>query len=164
MNVSDREVSAVSDSLETFVDRIAQWLPQLCQAMIRHEQNHIATGHLNLPQAWALEALADAPLAMRDLAARLRLKSSTGTQFVDRLEVLGYVRRRRSDSDRRAVHVELTPLGRRTIQQLRAQKREGMLMLFRPFTPRERAQYLVLIEKLVRGLSEGSAAQTRRSP
>jgi DNA-binding MarR family transcriptional regulator len=163
MNDSENESRAASDSLAAFVDRIALWMPQLCQAMIRHEQNHIATGHLNLPQAWALEALAEGPRTMRDLADRLHLKSSTNTLFVDRLEVLGYVRRRRHAADRRTVHVELTPLGRRTIQQLRAQKREGMLMLFRPFTPRERAQYLILIEKLVRGLSEDDAAKSRRT-
>ncbi len=164
VNSSINEVSARPLDLAGFVEQLSGLLPRFCQAMIRHEANLLASGKLNLPQVWALEALAEQPRSMHELARRLRLKSSTNTLFVDRLELLGAVRRARDPADRRAVRVELTARGRRVIEQLRAQKRAGLTRLFRPLTAAERRQYLSLIEKLVWELDREAAATAARPP
>ena len=77
------------------------------------------------------------------------------------LELTGLVRRRRDPGDRRAVRVELTRRGRNVVDQLRAQKRAGMLTLFKPLTVGERKQYLELIEKLVRELDRENSRARR---
>lgn len=160
VNNSANEVSPPA-GLSAFVDRLSALMPQLCQTMIRHEENYLASGRLNLPQAWALEALAGGERTMHELARLLRLKSSTSTLFVDRLELTGLVRRRRDPGDRRAVRVELTRRGRNVVDQLRAQKRAGMLTLFKPLTVGERKRYLELIEKLVRELDRENSRASR---
>jgi DNA-binding MarR family transcriptional regulator len=57
----------------------------------------------------ALEHLeADGPLTQRDLGDRLSLTSGAITMLVDRLEAVGWVRRRPHPTDRRYLLVELT--------------------------------------------------------
>ena len=48
VNNSANEVSPPA-GLSAFVDRLSALMPQLCQAMIRHEENYLASGRLNLP-------------------------------------------------------------------------------------------------------------------
>ena len=138
-----------------FVDQLYRQLPVLYRAILHHEENALASGALSLPQSWALEALERGPLAMRNLCTLLRMKHSTGTAFVDRLEDMNYVRRKRLPDDRRSVTVELTSVGRKATRSLRAKKRRGMMQLFKPFNARERAAYLQLIAKLVAHVSQG---------
>jgi DNA-binding MarR family transcriptional regulator len=57
-------------------------------------------------------------LVLRELAARLHLLSPSVVAAVDILEQRGLVRRQRSDSDRRQVHVFLTRKGRQLKQPL----------------------------------------------
>lgn len=65
------------------------------------------------PQLWALKVLAEhAPLRVSDLAARMYLHPSTVVGILHRMEVKSLVERRRSNSDRRVVHVELTAAGK----------------------------------------------------
>jgi MarR family transcriptional regulator, organic hydroperoxide resistance regulator len=67
---------------------------------------------LHPAQAGALLQL-EAPLSMRDLAARLGCDNSNVTGLVDRLEARGLVARQASADDRRVKHIVLTPGGRR---------------------------------------------------
>lgn len=139
--------------LEDFVARLGELMPKLCRAMIRHERNSITRGDLTVPQLWALELMRErGACPLHDLVAALQLKPSTGTLFVDRLVGTGLARRARDAGDRRSVRVALTPRGRRTLRQIEQQRRRASLQLFRTFTPGERGTYLILIEKLVRGL------------
>lgn len=72
-----------------------------------------STTGLTGPQLWALKVLAEhAPLRVTDLAARMYLHPSTVVGILHRLEVKSLVERRRLNSDRRVVHVDLTAAGR----------------------------------------------------
>src|SRR6185436_2331732 len=51
-------------------------------------------------------------LSLSALSERIRAKNSTVTGIIDRMERDGLVARRRSDDDRRVVHIELTAKGR----------------------------------------------------
>jgi DNA-binding MarR family transcriptional regulator len=56
------------------------------------------------------------------LAERLALKHHSAVELIDRLQARGLVRRVRSEADRRAVRVVLTPRGQRILEQV-AQRR-----------------------------------------
>lgn len=50
-------------------------------------------------------------LSLSEISERIRAKNSTVTGIVDRMERDGLVVRRRSDGDRRVIHIELTKKG-----------------------------------------------------
>jgi DNA-binding MarR family transcriptional regulator len=62
------------------------------------------------------------PLTMRELADAEGVRSATMTGIVTGLEQQGLVRRRADDRDRRAVLVEATPAGRRTLTRGRKER------------------------------------------
>jgi DNA-binding MarR family transcriptional regulator len=73
---------------------------------------------------------AQGPVGAGQLAAVTKLSPAAMTAALDRLERLGYVRRVRSESDRRSVIAELTPKARRLIEALYGPiGREGMARL-----------------------------------
>lgn len=85
------------------------------------------------------------PVSRRDLAQRLRCDPSNVTFLVDRLERRGLVARGRSNRDRRATTLRLTPAGRRTRQRLiDAVARSSM---FAGLSPSEQHQLAVLLDR-----------------
>ena len=71
-----------------------------------------------------LEAHREGPLGTLDLANRLVSRAPDITRMLDKLEQRGLVERARSDSDRRAVLVSLSPAGRDLLAQIREPLRE----------------------------------------
>lgn len=75
---------------------------------------------LSVNDSRALEALDDRDgRTMRSLAAEWKCDPSTATWAVDRLEKKGLARRQPHPTDRRAIHVLLTPDGARIRDELR---------------------------------------------
>jgi DNA-binding MarR family transcriptional regulator len=62
------------------------------------------------------------PLTLGDVAAIERVQPPTITAAVGRLEQRGLVARRTDPGDRRVAHVEVTPQGRRLLEQSRSRK------------------------------------------
>lgn len=58
------------------------------------------------------------PSSMSEIARKLAVSKSNVTAVVDRLEAKGYLKRVRSASDRRVVHVVLTESGERLYQDI----------------------------------------------
>jgi len=56
-------------------------------------------------------------MTMTRLGSLLLVHPTSVTNAVDRLEQQGYVSRSRSDADRRVVHAEITPTGRRIVEE-----------------------------------------------
>ena len=72
---------------------------------------------LTYPQYLVLLVLwQDGERTMGEIATRLSLPPGGVTPIVERLETAGFVRRRRDASDRRVLHVGLTPAGARLEQ------------------------------------------------
>ncbi|WP_019877165.1 MarR family winged helix-turn-helix transcriptional regulator [Sporichthya polymorpha] len=68
---------------------------------------------LTHPQYLVMLALWDRePRTVKDIGATLRLEPATLSPMLKRLESLGYLSRRRSSQDERALSVELTEVGR----------------------------------------------------
>jgi DNA-binding MarR family transcriptional regulator len=64
----------------------------------------------------------DGPLTLGELAAVERVQPPTITAAVGRLEQRGLVQRRADPGDRRVARVEVTPQGRRLLEQSRSRK------------------------------------------
>jgi DNA-binding MarR family transcriptional regulator len=67
---------------------------------------------LNPADLRCLDWLTEARLSARRLSEAVGLSTAATTSMIDRLEAKGFVRRVRSESDRRQVNVELTDDGR----------------------------------------------------
>jgi len=68
-------------------------------------------------QLWALHEIGSADgLTVGELAQRLRLQQATVSNLLNRLESRGLVRKGRSPSDQRVVHLHLTAAGRKALK------------------------------------------------
>ena len=89
--------------------------------------NRLATQRTTLPLPWAqarlLSTIEDqGPTRISDLAALDHCSQPTMTMQVRRLEDAGLVTRAADPADARAVLIEITPAGRETLRQVRADR------------------------------------------
>lgn len=91
---------------------------------------------------------------VKDIAAAFSITSSAATQLVDGLVKSGYVSRKASARDRRAV--ELT-LSRKTFEHVEAMKKMAVaefLQLFKALSDEEFKQYCALNKKITAGFMQ----------
>lgn len=84
---------------------------------------------VTIPQHRVLVLLEDGPLGIGAIAAELGVNPSNASRLCDRLQVLGLIRRRRADHDRRAVLVGLTKTGRDNITAVASHRRAEISQL-----------------------------------
>jgi DNA-binding MarR family transcriptional regulator len=77
---------------------------------------------------WVLHARG--PSTQRDLAEALHVSARTVTGLVDGLEATGFATRQAHPTDRRAVHITLTPRGLAAAEALAASREEFADLLF----------------------------------
>lgn len=135
--------------LDAFIDAITELTPRLCRAMLAQEQSCLSCDRLSMQELWALEIIGQQqPCPRSRLIENMRLKPSTGTVFLNRLESQGLIRRSRPSSNRREVEIVLTARGRKAIEQARRQRRSALRILFEPLPEKDRAEYLRMLETL----------------
>ena len=136
-------------SVEQFADRMTAVMRKMARNIMSGERNYLVRGVITLPQLWILQEIADEEKCpMLSLSRNLGLKSSTLTGIMDRVVGLGLVKRLPSESDRRQVLAELTPKGRRILEHIHAERRRSLIDAFGPLSEQERADYLIIIEKV----------------
>lgn len=110
-------------------DRLAAFRMLLRQFQSFSEHASAALG-LTSAQYQALLAIrtqpGQGPLTVKQLAQQLLIKHNSAVGLVDRIEQLGLVARRRSETDRRSVVVELTPRGRLAMARLAVKHRREL--------------------------------------
>jgi DNA-binding MarR family transcriptional regulator len=113
-------MSADSDPADSEVHaELVELAWQLVSQMHEHLHTRISALGLSPPQAMALRGLdPDDPVAMGELACRLRCDASNITGIIDRLETKGLVERRVAASDRRVKTLVFTPKGRAVRRRL----------------------------------------------
>jgi DNA-binding MarR family transcriptional regulator len=101
----------------------------------------IAAAHdVSITQLRLLAILRDREPAMLDLARHLGLEKSSVTGLVDRAGRRGLVERAPATDDGRAVHVRLTPKGRRLAWRLEALATADLARLLDALPARDRAR------------------------
>lgn len=116
-SASSQRAEAIDLVASTLLGR-ANRLARLLMRSGRHE--------LSRTEAGVLWTLTDGPHRITELAATEALAQPTVTQLVDKLEGRGLVVRGRSGEDGRVVLVEISPLGREQLEELRAEIRASM--------------------------------------
>jgi DNA-binding MarR family transcriptional regulator len=104
------------------VDEIAEALPQRASSLSKLFLAR-TTVPLSRTEASVLAALSERPWRITELAARERITQPGITLLVNRLEQRGWVKRQVDSSDRRVVHVTITPAGEAARARLRAEYR-----------------------------------------
>ena len=87
---------------------------------------------------------------MRELAEYMLLAVNTVTTTVDNLERKGFVRRQRSEEDRRVVYVELTEAGREAYRAMVEEQSRICRALLEGLNEDEQEIFLVLMRKIAR--------------
>jgi DNA-binding MarR family transcriptional regulator len=119
------------------------------QSGAQYWQGEVAPVGLTAVQAMVLNTLSDddgAPAGR--LAERVRLTSATLTGIIDRLENLGFVERRASKEDRRAVLVCLTDKGKRAAREIKTLNANANREFLAGLSPKEQKQLRSLLHKL----------------
>lgn len=93
-----------------------------------------------------------------DIARELHHDSGALTRVLDQLEARGLVTRRRSSTDRRVVQLDLTPQGRRTVEQLLPTVVAELNEALAPLTRAEFAQFERTLRKMDQHLSQAPSA------
>jgi DNA-binding MarR family transcriptional regulator len=143
--------STPSVSIETSAE-LAELFRRTARRLHRGTREALAPLGLSGSQARLVRLLADGPLRMSVIAERLAVVARTVTDVVDGAELAGLVARRDDPTDRRSTLVELTPSGRRLLDQLDAARSESAIRVFGVLTEAKRGQLLALLHEV--GASE----------
>lgn len=102
------------------------------------------------PQLWAIKMIGElAPVKVSWLAAKMYLHPATVVGILNRLELLGLIRRMRNSEDRRVVKVELTDAGHAIVSKA-PQVAQGLLVSGLEALPQKRLQEIAdALEELV---------------
>lgn len=92
------------------------------------------------------------PLPQKEIAKSLSVTGGNITMVVDNLQKRNLVDRQRWEEDRRVVHVNLTDLGRETIETFIPSHRERVTGALDVLEPKEQEQLQSLCEKLAKAL------------
>ena len=96
--------------------RIVRALRQLTQKLDAHSRQLFTEYDITMPQVICLDELSEkGAMTVNVLASAIHLSPSTAVGIIDRLEKKGFVKRTRSEIDRRSVSVEITDKGREFI-------------------------------------------------
>jgi len=109
-------------------------------------------------------------LSLSSLSERIRAQNSTVTGIIDRMEREGLVRRERSTSDRRVVHIRLSDKGQKLARQIQVEPMEifrGALQSLSQADLRDLLRIMNKLQKYVRTRvtvengAEAEATETR---
>jgi len=112
-------------------------------------------------QEGVLQALADGPMTMGELAGLLRVRPPTASKTVSRLSALGLVERRAEPGDARLVRVGLTPAGEAKAAALEGLWDEVEAELLAGLDGKDRRRLRKLLRKGARNLAEAGGGDSR---
>jgi MarR family 2-MHQ and catechol resistance regulon transcriptional repressor len=154
--VADQRVAA---ALDAYVK-----LLRAGRSVLARVEPRLAAAGLTPTQFGVMEAiLHKGPLGQRELSRKVLTSAGNMTDLVDKLEARGLVRRARRKSDRRAVNVELTPVGRDLIEPLFTRHAEDIAAAMGELNGDELRQLSDLLRRL--GLAaEGEVLEVDEDP
>jgi len=123
--------------------------------------SEIAAEHGLHPMHFGMLTILDAegPVSQQELGRRAGVDPSTMVARIDALEQLGYVERRRSETDRRAYELFLTDEGQRVRAEMGEAATTWAEHFFRGLDAKERREFHALLTKLAATVDEDVAAR-----
>ena len=126
------------------------WLLRRAFVACRDEAEASVANDANLREVPALTVLTSAPsLSQARLADRLDLSATATGKIIEALEARGFVRRVRSEQDRRSNEVSLTAAGSERLGRLRGELDEAEARVTRALDASERSALVALLQRLL---------------
>ncbi len=104
---------------------------------------------VTLPAALTIFLVGHNKVQMKDIASTFNVSNSTVTDYVDYLENRGFVKRVRSEKDRREVYIQLTEKGWDWVRHSRQLTEDYLDRRLSKLTPEERKQFIALMHKIM---------------
>lgn len=139
----------MNEELRNKARRIRDLLHGVTRNLRRYIFSEIAGCGLTVPQLFLVQELQTQPgLTLTELSERLGLSKSTVSGMVDRLLRQGVIMRRRSETDRRVVHLYLAPALLEQTSRLTVLKENYLARLLGRLEPGEVDEIIAALEKL----------------
>lgn len=124
-------------------------LRRVIRAIDIHSRQLNKHSGLTGPQLMVMQKIAqlDAPLA-KQVAEEITLSPATVTTIIDRLEGRGLVIRKRSDTDKRKVHLSLSDAGRSLLQDSPKPLQDHFIKRYQNLEEWEQSQLLSAVERI----------------
>jgi DNA-binding MarR family transcriptional regulator len=103
-------------------------------------------------------------VSIQELARKTQLSKSTLTSMLDRLEAMGYVRRQRSETDRRRIIIHRTQKDKSTEKQYAKLSERMTEIWYRGFTEAEADQFEAALERILNNLIEFENGMNEKGP
>ncbi len=111
---------------------------------------------LTLGQYSLLKLLFDSgPMTVGDVADQLELSLAGASAMIDRLVNQKFIVRSRSESDRRVVSVQLSPMGQVQVDNLQLQRKEFLNHIFAHISEEDLKTLLTLMERVAESGERG---------
>ncbi|ETT59453.1 MULTISPECIES: MarR family transcriptional regulator [Paenibacillus] len=135
--------------IDPLIDRLGLSMWRVQRKIMSQMSLHKELG-LTVPQMGLLNMIAkEKKSRVVQLAESMEVKSSAVTVMLDRLEVLGYIKREPDGKDRRAVVVTITEKGQQVLEEGHFRSKELLaehLSILKPEELRNFAEYYRMIE------------------
>lgn len=102
-------------------------------------------------------------LTQKELSERVTVETATLSRTIDRMERDGLVQRRRSESDRRQVHVYLTDFGAGLWRDLVPQAEAMLALALAGISDHEEAQLRSLLKRVIKNVQDPACFGTGKS-
>jgi len=137
-------------SIREFAEEMSVVMPRLMREFLKRQTPVVAaTGEISFAQMAILHILKDRKKCkMTEMAELLFITTSAATGIVDRMVKAGFLKRILDPDDRRVINIELTPKGKKAIDMVFKSRQKMMIGIFNDFSPKEREDYLKLVNKI----------------
>jgi DNA-binding MarR family transcriptional regulator len=143
-------IPSVASLPENYELRILQSIRRIIRAVDIHSRKLFSTSKLTGPQLLSLITIAEnGPLTSVDLGKQIYLSPSTIVGILDRLEQKELVSRTRDREDRRRVFVEVTPTGRKVVEDAPSPLQDRLAEALINLPDLERATIALSLERIV---------------
>jgi len=143
------------DRIEVIAEEISRLVPKLIKGMRRG----VASDFQLTPSQMTvlLEVFDRKASRVGELSNSMRVSAPTVSGLIDRLVRSGHLRRSHDKKDRRAVNVELTGKGRKTVENLIFEIKAKWHMILTHLTEEERENYLRILKRIDEVLNSNNA-------
>ena len=138
-----------------FSDEIARMMPLLIREITRRKSTVFSGKEIMVGHIAIIEFLAEmGASSMGEIAGVLHLSMSAATNIIDKMIDMGFVKRERSEKDRRVVLVHLDKKGKEAAGKIMDNRKEALVGLLAPLNNIEREEYLRILKKIHDNLRE----------
>lgn len=144
-------IKTTNSDLREGAEKLTDIFTQLQRGFVLYLSKELTRGQVSFAQYLLLSILdqLDEPLAMTQVAQRMKHTTAAATGLVDRLEKLGYVRRQSTKEDRRKVLVQITSKGTELVKFVREDMIVSVTGLMQQLTTAEQNSWVSIYEKIL---------------